>query len=135
HTVECVTPLTGQLFANTHIPRCLWFLAKNRPGRGGFRKRTGEVLFLDGRRLGALIPGSRKQKQLAAEEIAKVAAVYREFRRTGKPAEQPGFCRVAMVEEVRGHKYALTPGRYVGSAEADDDGEPFEEKLPRLTAQ
>jgi type I restriction enzyme M protein len=132
--VDCVVQLTGQLFANTQIPCCLWFLAKNRPGRGGFRKRTGEVLFLDGRKLGALIPGSRKQKQLAAEEIAKVAAVYREFRRTGRPAEQPGFCKVATLEEVRGHKYALTPGRYVGSAEADDDGEPFEEKLPRLTA-
>lgn len=133
--VDCVVQLTGQLFANTQIPCCLWFLSKGRGGAGGFRKRTGEILFLDGRKLGALIPGSRKQKHLTAEEIEKLAAAYREFRRTGRPAEQPGFCKVATLDEVRGHKYALTPGRYVGSAEADDDGEPFEEKLPRLTAQ
>ena len=59
--------------------------------------------------------------------------MYREFRRKGAPAEQLGFCKVATLKGVRGHKYSLTPGRYVGSAEADDDGEPFEEKLPRLT--
>ena len=133
--VDAVVQLTGQLFANRQIPCCLWFLSKNRGGTGGFRKRAGEILFIDGRNLGLLIPGSRKQKQLSAEEIEKVAGVYREFRRKGKPSEQPGFCKVAELEDVRGHRYALTPGRYVGSAEADDDGEPFEEKLPRLTAQ
>jgi type I restriction enzyme M protein len=133
--VDCVVQLTGQLFANTQIPCCLWFLSKSRAGAGGFRKRAREILFIDGRKLGTLIPGSRKQKQLAAEEVARVTGVYRQFRRAGRPAEQPGFCKVATLEEVRGHKYALTPGRYVGSAEADDDGEPFEEKLPRLTAQ
>lgn len=132
--VDCIVQLTGQLFANTQIPCCLWFLSKNRAGTGGFRKRAGEILFIDGRKLGALIPESRKQKQLTTDEIERIAAVYREFRRNGKPAEVPGFCKVATLEEVRGHKYALTPGRYVGSAEADDDGEPFEEKLPRLTA-
>jgi type I restriction enzyme M protein len=132
--VDCVVQLTGQLFANTQIPCCLWFLSRSRDGTGGFRKRAGEILFIDGRRLGSLIPGSRKQKQLAAEEIGKVAGVYREFRRTGLPPEQLGFCRVATLAEVREHKYALTPGRYVGSAEADDNGEPFEEKLSRLTA-
>jgi type I restriction enzyme M protein len=149
--VDCVVQLTGQLFANTQIPCCLWFLSKGRAGASetakppkptdrGFRRRAGEILFIDGRRLGSLIPGSRKQKQLAAEEVEKVAGVYRAFRRAGSVSDrssldQPGFCKVATVEEVRGHKYALTPGRYVGSAEADDDGEPFEEKLPRLTAQ
>jgi type I restriction enzyme M protein len=79
--VDCVVQLTGQLFANTQIPCCLWFLSKNRGGTGGTRKRTGEVLFLDGRKLGALIPGSRKQKQLADAEVERLAAAYRQFRR------------------------------------------------------
>lgn len=133
--VDCVVQLTGQLFANTQIPCALWFLSKGRGGGGGFRKRTGEILFIDGRKLGSLIPGSRKQKELSAAEIEQVASVYRAFRRTEQPAEQLGFCKAATLDEVRGHKYALTPGRYVGSAEVDDDSEPFEEKLPRLTAQ
>jgi type I restriction enzyme M protein len=133
--VDCIVQLTGQLFANTQIPCALWFLSKSRNGTGGFRKRQGEVLFIDGRKLGTLIPGSRKQKQLSDEEIEKIAAVYRQFRRTGKPEEVPGFCKVATLDDVRGHNYALTPGRYVGSAETDDEDESFEEKMPRLTAE
>src|SRR2546426_10098156 len=70
---DCIVQLTGQLFANTQIPCSLWFLSKNRRGGNGYRKRTGEVLFIDGRKLGTLIPGSRKQKQLAPEEIERVA--------------------------------------------------------------
>jgi type I restriction enzyme M protein len=132
--VDCVVQLTGQLFANTQIPCGLWFLSKSRGGGGGFRKRRGEVLFIDGRKLGSLIPGSRKQKQLSDDEIEKVAAVYRQFRRKGVPDEVPGFCKVATLDEVREHKYTLTPGRYVGAANGEDDDEPFEEKLPRLTA-
>ncbi|MBX9622698.1 MAG: type I restriction-modification system subunit M [Gemmataceae bacterium] len=133
--VDCVVQLSGQLFANTQIPCCLWFLSKNRGGAGGFRKRTGEVLFLDGRKLGALIPGSRTQRELSAEEVEKLAGACRQFRRAGVPAEEPGFCRVASLEEVRGHGYALTPGRYVGSAASDGEGEPFEELYPRLVAE
>jgi type I restriction enzyme M protein len=132
--VDCIVQLTGKLFANTQIPCALWFLSKSRGGGGGFRKRKGEILFIDGRKLGTLIPSSRKQKELSAEEIEKVAAVYRQFRRKGIPDEVPGFCKVAMLDEVRERKYALTPGRYVGSAEENGDDEPFEEKLPRLTA-
>jgi type I restriction enzyme M protein len=133
--VDCVVQLTGQLFANTQIPCCLWFLSKNRGGAGGFGDRKGKILFIDGRKLGALIPGSRKQKQLADEEIEKIAAVYREFKKTGDPAEVPGFCKVATLDEVKEHRYALTPGRYVGAAEGDDEDEPFEERWPRLTSQ
>jgi type I restriction enzyme M protein len=131
--VDCIVQLPGQLFANTQIPCALWFLSRGRAGGGGFRKRKGEVLFIDGRKLGALIPGSRKQKQLADEEIEKVAAAYRQYRRKGIPDQVPGFCRVATLDEIREHKYALTPGRYVGSVDDGGDGEPFEEKLPRLT--
>ena len=73
--VDCIVQLTGQLFANTQIPCALWFLSKNRSGRDGFRKRKGEILFIDGRKLGVLIPGSRKQKQLSDEELERMAAV------------------------------------------------------------
>ncbi len=130
--VDCIVQMTGQLFANTQIPCALWFLSKSRAGAGGFRKRKGEILFIDGRKLGVLIPGSRKQKQLSDEEIEKIAAVYQQFRRKGKPSEVPGFRKVVMLNEVREHNYALTPGRYVGAEDGPDDDEPFEEKFPRL---
>jgi type I restriction enzyme M protein len=133
--VDCVVALTAQLFANTQIPCALWFLSKSRKGGAGLRKRTGQVLFIDGRKLGTLIPGSRKQKQLSAEDVERIAGTYREFRRKGVPQEVPGFCRAASVAEVRDHRFALSPGRFVGSAEDDDQDEPFEERYPRLVGQ
>jgi type I restriction enzyme M protein len=133
--VDCVVQLTGQLFANTQIPCALWFLSKSRNGEGGFRKRRDEILFIDGRKLGALIPGSRKQKRLTDEEIEQIAGVYRAFRRTGSPDAMPGFCRVASLEEVRGHGYALTPGRYVGSNDSEDAEALFEQQFPRLVSE
>jgi type I restriction enzyme M protein len=133
--VDCVVQLSGQLFANTQIPCGLWFLSKNRDGRGRFRRRKGEILFIDGRKLGTLIPGSRKQKQLTDEEIERIAAVYREFRLEGVPDEVAGFCKVATIKDVSEHNYALTPGRYVGSEDVEDDDVPFEEKFPQLFAR
>ena len=133
--VDCIVRLSGQLFANTQIPCALWFLSKNRGGTGGFRRRAGEILFIDGGKLGTLIPGSRKQKALTAEEVERMAAVYRQFKRTGVPDAVPGFCRAGTVEEVRAHGYALGPSRYVGSPEVDEDEETFEEKMSRLTAE
>ncbi len=130
--VDCIVQLTGQLFANTQIPCGLWFLSKSRRGERGFRKRTGEILFIDGRKLGLLIPGSRKQKQLSEDEVERMASVYRRFRREGVPEPVSGFCRVATHEEVREQEYVLTPGRYVGAEDVDDEGEPFEERFPRL---
>jgi len=130
--VDCIVQLSGQLFANTQIPCCLWFLSKSRNGEKGFRKRKDEILFIDGRRLGELIPGSRKQKLLTDEEVGRVAAVYRQFRRTDVPEEIAGFCRVAKLEDVQGQDYVLTPGRYVGSEDVEDEGEPFQNKFPRL---
>jgi type I restriction enzyme M protein len=132
--VDCIVQLTGQLFANTQIPCSLWFLARNRSGQGGFRKRLNEILFIDGRQLGSLIPGSRKQKQLSQDEIGRITSVYQTFRRKESPAEVPGFCKAAKLDEVRSNDYALAPGRYVGSEAQEDDGEPFEEKLKRLTS-
>ncbi len=130
--VDCIVQLTGQLFANTQIPCSLWFLSRNRDGSHGFRERRNEILFIDGRKLGTLIPGSRKQKQLSEEEIERMAAVYREFKQVRSPDEQPGFCAIAPIEEIREHRYALTPGRYVGAEEIEDEKQPFNERFPRL---
>ncbi len=133
--VDCVLQLSGQLFANTQIPCGLWFLSKNRSGDGGFRKRNGQILFIDARRLGSLIAGSRKQKQLSSEEIQRIASVYRSFRREAPPEVVPGFCRVATRDEVEEHNYVLTPGRYVGSGAVDEDEEGFEERFPSLVTR
>jgi type I restriction enzyme M protein len=132
--VDCIVQLTGQLFANTQVPCSLWLLSKNRTGGNGFRKRTGELLFVDGRKLGTLIPGSRKQKHLDVTELERVAGTYRQFKRQEKPIAEPGFCRVATLDEVRSRQYALTPGRYVGSDNQDDTDAPLEERLPKLLA-
>ena len=99
--VDCVVTLTGKLFANTQIHCALWFLSKNRAGGHGFRERKNEVLFIKGDKLATLFPGSKKQKQLAAEEIEQIACVYRQFRKTGAPATVPGYCAVASVERIR----------------------------------
>jgi type I restriction enzyme M protein len=133
--VDCIVQLSGQLFANTQIPCSLWFLSKNRGGGKGFRKRKGEILFIDGRKLGTLISGSRKQKELSNEELEKIAAVYRTFKQSGIPDEIPGFCKVASLEDVREHKYALTAGRYVGTEEPEDEDEPFEVRMPELLSK
>jgi type I restriction enzyme M protein len=133
--VDCVVTLTGQLFANTQIPCALWFLSKNRAGGKGYRARKNEILFIDGRKLGVLIPGSRKQKQLSEEEIERMAAVYRQFKRERAPDAVPGFCAVATRDKIREYNYALTPGRYVGASDDGGEDEPFEERFPKLIAQ
>jgi type I restriction enzyme M protein len=132
--VDCVVQLTGQLFANTQIPCALWFLSKNRMGGPGVRKRSGEILFVDGRKLGSLIPGSRKQKQLSEQEIERITSTYRKFRREATPAEVAGFCKVASLDQIREHKYALASGRYVGAADDAEEDLPLEERLPNLLA-
>ena len=134
--VDCVLQLTGQLFANTQIPCALWFLSKNRDGGDGFRKRKGEVLFIDGRKLGSLIPGSRKQKELSKEDIERVAAIYREFKRDDSPDEIAGFGKVVSIDKIQNQNYVLSPGRYVGSDNsAEEDEEVFEERFPKLVNQ
>ncbi len=130
--VDCIVQFTGQLFANTQIPCSLWFLSRNRDGSKGFRKRMDEILFIDARKLGTLIPGSRKQKELSEEEVERIAAVYREFKQTAAPEARPGFSAVASVEDVRGHEYALTPGRYVGAEDVLEEEGAFEERFGEL---
>jgi len=130
--VDCVVQLTGQLFANTQVPCSLWFLSKSRRGGAGFRRRTGEVLFIDARKLGTLIPGSRKQKQLSETDVERIATAYREFRRSGPPSEIPGFCKVVSLDAIRQYQWALSPSRYVGTSDDDDEEEVLEVRLPKL---
>lgn len=132
--VDCMVALPGQLFYSTQIPACLWFLAKDRRN-GKFRDRRGQVLFIDARKLGRML--NRTQRELTEEDIARIARTYHAWRGekdAGDYADVPGFCKSATLEEIRMHGHVLTPGRYVGAAAAEDDGEPFEEKMKRLTA-
>ncbi len=129
--VDCIIALPGQLFRSTQIPACLWFLRRGR----GSGARTGETLFIDARRLGHMI--DRTRRDLSAEDIARIADTYRTWRgaRDADYADEPGFCKSATLDEIRKHGHVLTPGRYVGAAPQPDDGEPFAEKMTRLSAQ
>ena len=133
--VDCMVAMPGQLFYSTQIPVCLWFLARDRKN-GRFRDRRGEILFVDARKLGTMV--DRVHRELTAEDIAKIAGTYHAWRGdkgAGEYADVPGFCRAAKVEEVKGHGFVLTPGRYVGAEAAEEDDEPFEERMKRLVAQ
>lgn len=134
--VDCMVALPGQLFYSTQIPACLWFLARNKNPGKGLRDRRGQVLFIDARKLGVLV--DRTRRELTDEEIQKIADTYHAWRGepdAGEYQDVPGFCKSATLEEIRKHGHVLTPGRYVGAAEQEDDGEPFEEKMARLAAQ
>ncbi len=129
--VEVMIALPGQLFFNTQIPACLWFLAKQ-------KKRKGEVLFIDARKLGTMI--SRVQAELDDDAIARIAetvAAWRGEVEVGATvtayADQPGFCRSVPLAEIAQHGHVLTPGRYVGAEEVEDDDEAFDEKMRKLT--
>ena len=160
--VDCMIALPGQLFYSTQIPACLWFLARK-------RKRRGEVLFIDARKLGRMV--DRTHRELTDEDITRIANTYHAWRNhsppqttyhsplegESQPAEPPGdsgcgggtnrsypeepyidipgFCRSAPLKEVRKHGHVLTPGRYVGAEPQEEDGEPFEDKMKRLTTE
>jgi len=118
--------LPGQLFYSTQIPACLWFLARGKNPGGGWRDRRGEVLFIDARKMGALV--DRTRRELSDEDISRIAGTYHAWRGekdAGAYSDLPGFCKAATLEEVRAHKHVLTPGRYVGAVEGDDDDSPF----------
>ena len=135
--VDCMVALPGQLFYSTQIPVCLWFLARDKKD-GKRRNRRGQVLFVDARKLGRMI--DRVQRELTAHDIQRIADTYHAWRGdkslSSLPsfADVPGFCKSATLEEIRTHGHVLTPGRYVGAEEAEDDGEPIAEKMKRLTA-
>ena len=132
--VDCMVALPGQLFYSTQIPVCLWFLARNKKDRR-FRRRPEEVLFIDARKVGSM--ADRVHKEFSDDDIKKIAATYHAWRgekEAGKYEDAPGFCKSATLDEIRAHDHVLTPGRYVGAEELEEDDEPFEERMTRLAA-
>lgn len=140
--VDCMITLPGQLFYTTQIPVCLWFIAKNKSGQvveghseRNQRNRQGETLFIDARNMGSMV--DRTHKELTSEDIAEIARTYHAWRGEAKDGEyedKAGFCKSATLEEIKANDYVLTSGRYVGVAEVEDDGVPFEEKMAGLTS-
>lgn len=133
--VECMVALPGQLFTNTQIPACIWLLTKDKSARDGKCDRSGKVLFLDARDIGYM--ADRVLRAFTDEDREKIAGTFRNWRGTGAGdyEDVPGFCKSGTLEEIAANGHVLTPGRYVGAEAAEDDGEPFEEKMQRLTAE
>ncbi len=134
--VDCMVALPGQLFYSTQIPACLWFLSKDKQNNR-FRDRRKQVLFIDARKMGTLI--DRVHRELTEEDVQKIAATYHAWRgdesETNQYQDVPGFCKSADFVEIVKHGFILTPGRYVGAEDVEDDGEDFEEKMRSLTGQ
>jgi type I restriction enzyme M protein len=133
--VDCMVALPGQLFYNTQISACLWFLTRSKKN-GKLRNRQGETLFIDARKMGFLV--DRVHRELTQEEIARIANTYHAWqgeKEAGSYEDIPGFCKSATKDEIESHGYLLPPGRYVGAEETEDDDEPFEEKMGRLMAK
>ncbi len=130
--VDCIVALPKQLFYNTGIPACLWFISRKRLGNGD-RKRTGEVLFIDASEMGHLV--DRTHREFTDEVVQKIAGTYHDWRsKESKYEDVKGFCKSATLPDIQKHSYVLTPGRYVGAAAIVDDGEPFTDKMERLTS-
>lgn len=135
--VDCMISLPGQLFFTTPIPVCLWFISRNKKAdtSRGFRDRHGETLFIDARKMGSLV--DRVHRDLSDDDINEIARTYHAWRgeaEAGEYEDKAGFCKSATLEEIKSHDYVLTPGRYVGAAELEDDGIPFEEKMTGMSA-
>ncbi len=160
--VDCMLALPGQLFYSTQIPVCLWFIALDKSGgqpsprpsptgrgrsaaegEGRLRDRRKQTLFIDARKLGTLI--DRVHRELTDADLEKITSTYHAWRgdtlsinsqpSTINYSDLPGFCKSATTAEIAAHGHVLTPGRYVGAEEVEDDGDPFEEKMPRLVAE
>ncbi len=155
--VDCMIALPGQLFFTTQIPVCIWILSKDKKGDAqspspqtplpkgeGLRDRRGETLFIDARKIGSMI--SRTQKELTAEDILQIGSTYHSWKQdssspSGRSGDEgqssyeniPGYCYSAALEDMRKHDYVLTPGRYVGAADIEDDGIPFETKMTEMS--
>ena len=134
--VDCMIALPGQLFYTTQIPVCLWFLTKNKNAdtERGFRRRTNQTLFIDARQMGTMI--SRTHKELTTEDLAEITRTYHAWRGeagNGEYEDKAGFCKSVGFDEIEANDFVLTPGRYVGAAEIEDDGIPFETKMAELS--
>ena len=133
--VDCMVAMPGQLFYSTQIPVCLWFLARYK-GDNRFRDRKRHVLFIDARKLGHM--ADRTHKELGPEDIQRIAGTYHAWRgdpKADKYQDIAGFCKSATLDEVAANSYVLTPGRYVGAEDVEDDDEPFDQKMQQLAAQ
>ena len=136
--VDCMVALPGQLFYNTMIPACLWFVARDKQN-SKFRDRRGEALFIDARKLGVMV--DRRHRELSQDDVKKIADTYHAWR--GEPvegqeveyADVAGFCKATKLDEIRKQSYMLTPGRYVGVEEEEEDEEAFDEKMKNLTSE
>jgi type I restriction enzyme M protein len=136
--VSCVVALPPQLFRTTPIPACLWFFSKDKGPGGGRNDRRGQVLFIDARAMGTLL--DRTERVLTGDDITRIAGTYHSWRggpsARGPYADEPGFCRSAGLEEIRGRGHVLTPGHYAGAAEtADEASEPVRDRVERLTKE
>jgi len=139
--VSCMVALPTQLFRSTGIPVCVWFFTKDKSaGPGGSVDRTGQVLFIDARNLGHMV--DRAERALSDDDIAQIANTFHAWRGTASAVDAgltyedvAGFCRSATLAEIKAADYALTPGRYVGAADVEEDGEPLDEKIERLTKE
>ncbi|MGB9937404.1 MAG: type I restriction-modification system subunit M [Methanobacterium sp.] len=131
--VDCMVALPSQLFYNTGIPACLWFVTRDKKNHK-FRDRNGEVLFIDARKMGVMV--DRTHRELTDEDIAKISDIYHAWRGEGGEYEDVrGFCKAASKEEIKKQGYILTPGRYVGVEIIEEDDEVFEEKMLNLTSE
>lgn len=143
--VDAIVALPDKLFYSTGIPVSLWILNRNKIDNPKFRERADEILFIDGRNLGTMV--DRRHRELSQEDVKKISDTYHNWRnldngeltidngQLGEYKDIQGFCKAATLEEVREHEYVLTPGRYVGIEEQEDDGIPFEEKMENLTSE
>ena len=132
--VDAIVALPDRLFYSTGIPVSLWILNRNKKDNPKFRSREHEVLFIDARQLGEMI--DRRHRELTEEDISKISETYHEWRNIdGEYEDIKGFCKSASIEDIREHEYVLTPGRYVGIEDIEDDGIPFDEKMESMTAE
>lgn len=131
--VECMVALPGQLFTNTQIPACIWFLTRSKTAKNGLRDRKDKTLFIDARKLGYM--KDRVLRDFTREDIRKIADTFHAWERGEGYVDEAGFCMAVKVADIKNHNYVLAPGRYVGAAEQEDDGEIFEDKMARLTRQ
>ncbi len=133
--VDCVILLPDKLFTNVQISACIWIISNDKRDPK-FRHRNGETLFIDCRRMGVLV--SRKLREFTEEEIEKISSTYNDWKSKDRYEyyrDEIGFCKVATDEEIAEHRGIISPGRYVGAPPLKDDGEPFEEKIKRLTTK
>ncbi len=134
--VDCMVAMPGQLFYTTQIPVCLWFVTRSKKAdkKRGYRDRTGETLFIDARRMGTLV--DRVHRELTEDDLKTISDVYHNWRNAdGNYEDKPGWWKSATLDDIKGHGYVLTPGRYVGAEEVEDDGIPFEEKMSALSTE